>query len=245
MILEKICKDKKNRLEMRKKEISIEKLIKLIECEKYNLRKSIFENAIKKEGLSIIGEAKKASPSKGVINKNFNIEKIIRNYDLNEVRAISILTEENYFMGSLSYLKIARELTQKPLLRKDFIIDIYELYESKAYGADAVLLIVAVLGEKIKEFYLKAVEIGLEVLVEVHNIDEIKIALDAGVKIIGINNRDLKTFKTDIKITEKLLNYIDDDKLIISESGVSNLDDIRYIESIGVDAVLIGEFFMR
>lgn len=244
MILNKICEDKKKALEIRKKEIPVSKLIKIIECEKYKLRKSIFEEAIKKEGLSIIGEAKKASPSKGIINENFEIEKIINIYNSADICAISVLTEENYFMGSLSNLKIARELTEKAILRKDFIIDIYELYESKAYGADAVLLIVAVLGERLKEFYLKALEIGLEVLVEVHSKEEIQIALDADVKIIGINNRDLKTFKTDIKTSEKLLKYIKKDKLIVSESGIKSFDDIEYIKSIGADGVLIGEFLI-
>lgn len=243
MILDKICREKLAMLKLRKEELPldyIKKKINTVESEE------TFRKALERDGISIIGEAKKASPSKGIIKKDFDIEKIIKSYDgMDEIRAISVLTEENYFKGSLENLKKAKLLTKKPILRKDFIIDIYELYESKFYLADGVLLITAVLEKKLDQFYKVATEIGLEPLVEVHDERELEIALNIGAKIIGINNRNLKTFNVDIKTTERLKRIIPKDRIVVSESGIGTREDIEYISSLAVDGLLIGEYFMR
>ncbi|MGL5067621.1 MAG: indole-3-glycerol phosphate synthase TrpC [Sarcina sp.] len=244
MILDKICKYKKLELERRKVELKLENIKAILKLKREGKPK--FKEAIRKEGLTIIGEAKKASPSKGLIKPDFDIEKIVKYYDKSEVRCISILTESNYFQGNIDNLTIARGITEKPLLRKDFIVDEYQLYESKMYGADAVLLIVAVLQEKLGCFYKLAKSLNLDVLVEVHDQEELEVALECNVEIIGINNRDLKTFEVDIKNTEKLKAKIKNDEiLVVSESGISSEEDIEYIDRIGADAVLIGEYFMR
>ena len=244
MILDKICRDKVIELKDRKKELPLavlkEKLKVCID------RKPSFEKVLREEGLSIIGEAKKASPSKGVIKADFDIKKVVEFYDKQDVQCLSILTEQNYFKGSIKYLEVARGLTNKPLLRKDFIVDEYQLYESKLYGADAVLLIVAVLGDKLSKFYKKAKELNLDVLVEVHNEEELNIAMKAKARVIGINNRNLKTFDVDIKNTEILkAKILGNEVLVVSESGISSDADIEYMKKLKVDAVLIGEYFMR
>lgn len=242
MIVENICRDKIDFLEFKKRKIPIEYLKENI----INFSNSNkFQGVLLEEGLTIIGEAKKASPSKGIIRENFDIEEVIKNYDRDEVKAISVLTEENYFKGSIENIKAARKYTKKPILRKDFIMDLYELYESKFYLADAVLLIASVLKERLLEFNLKAKELGLETLIEVHDEKEIELAIKAEGKIIGVNNRNLKDFSVDIKNTERLKKYIPKDKIIVSESGISSKEDIEYMRSINVDAVLIGEYFMR
>ncbi|MGL5616168.1 MAG: indole-3-glycerol phosphate synthase TrpC [Sarcina sp.] len=242
MILEKICRDKIDFLEVKKRKMPMEYL-------KGNIidfsNSDNFQKALLEEGLTVIGEAKKASPSKGIIRADFDIKEIIKNYDKGEVRAISVLTEENYFKGSLANIKIAKKLTNKPILRKDFIMDIYELYESKFYLADAVLLIAAVLKDRLLEFNLKAKELGIETLIEVHDEKELELALKAEGKIIGVNNRNLNDFSVDIKNTERLKSYIPKDRIVVSESGISSKEDIEYMKSINIDAVLIGEYFMR
>lgn len=242
MIIEEICKAKLEGVERRKKEYPLSKLKEMIIDNKNNEK---FKNALLKKGLTIIGEAKKASPSQGIIREDFNIENIIKNYQSSNVSAISVLTEENYFKGSLENLIAARKFTSKPILRKDFIIDLYEIYESKIYSADAVLLIATILKGNLGEFCKKAIEIGVEPVVEVHDEVELELALMCHTNIIGINNRDLKTFNVDIKNTERLINQIPKDKIVISESGIKCNKDMEYIKSLGVDGVLIGEYFMR
>ena len=150
-----------------------------------------------------------------------------------------------FFKGSNDFIKDAKEITAKPILRKDFIIDEYQIYEAYEIGADAILLIAAILPGKLKSFYHLASSLGLHVLIEVHNEKELEEALETGGKIIGINNRDLKSFQVSLKHTEKLIKYIPKDKIVVSESGIATVEDIKYIESLGVNAVLIGEAFMR
>lgn len=245
MILDKICADKKVALIERKKELPLAKIKELIKNKKF--KKARFKNEIKKNGVTIIGEAKKASPSKGIIKEDFNIRDVVSSYNENQkIGCLSILTEEKYFQGNIENLTIAREITNKPLLRKDFIIDKYQIYESKLYGVDAILLIVAVLGKDLEQFYNLGKLLGLDILVEVHNEKELNLALDVEAEIIGINNRDLKTFEVDIKNTERLKKRIKNkDILVVAESGISSEDDIEYMRELRVDGVLIGEFFMR
>ena len=204
-----------------------------------------FSRALSGAAVGIIAEVKKASPSKGVICRDFDPVEIARIYAASGASAISVLTEEKYFLGSLAYLKAIRDdlgSKRPPLLRKDFIIDPYQVYESRANGADALLLIAAILTpDKLKELLDLSHELGMECLVEVHNENEVEIALSAGAGIIGINNRDLKTFDVDIRTTERLRPLIPPDRLVVSESGIRGRDDMQKMKQWGVNAVLIGE----
>lgn len=241
MILDDIVKYKKMQLEEQKKLKPIDMLIE--QCAKIDT--SDFNGALSKKGISIIAEIKKASPSKGVIKKNFNPVKIAEIYDKIGVDAISVLTERHFFKGKDEYINDVKTITTKPVLRKDFIIEEYQIYESKVLGADAILLIVSIVGNHLKDLYGTAKGIGLDCLVEVHDRKELDIALDARCEIIGINNRDLKSFEVDLSTTENLIKYIPEYKTIVSESGIKSASDIKYLKSLGVDAVLIGETFMR
>ncbi|WP_026881624.1 indole-3-glycerol phosphate synthase TrpC [Clostridium akagii] len=204
-----------------------------------------FKESLNKDGISIIAEIKKASPSKGIIKDNFDPKNISKIYEKIDIDAISVLTERKFFRGRDEYIKIVKDITTKPILRKDFIIDEYQIYQAKYIGADAVLLIVSILGKKLKNFYKLSRQLGLQCLVEVHDRKELEIALEAEVDIIGINNRNLKDFVVDLKCTEELIKYIPQNKVIVSESGIKTAEDILYLRSIGANAVLIGETFMR
>lgn len=245
MILDRIVNKKRKSVNERKKLIPQDRLYKkafdMVDMGEENQ----FKNVLKKEGLSVIGEFKKASPSKGVIVQDFNVKLINEYYNDLGVDAFSILTEEDFFMGRDEYIKEVRVNSDNPILRKDFIVDLYQVYESKILEASAVLLIVSVLKDRLKEFYDEAKKLKLEPLVEVHNKEELDIALDCGCEIIGINNRDLKNFVSSLDTTQELIGFIPKDKIIISESGINTIEDLRYLRSLGVDAVLIGEMFMR
>ncbi|WP_194190646.1 indole-3-glycerol phosphate synthase TrpC [Clostridium chrysemydis] len=223
-------------------EISFVKLKKINSLKE---NKELFKKALLKEDLTIIGEFKKASPSKGDIVKDFNLEKIIEFYKRENIDAYSILTEEEFFKGKDEYISLIKGISDKPILRKDFIVDKYQIYESKFLGADCILLIVALLKDKLKEFYELGKELGLDILVEVHSREELDLALKINPEIIGINNRNLKNFKVDLENTKELIKYIPKGILTISESGINSFEDIEYIKSLGVDGVLVGEFFMR
>jgi indole-3-glycerol phosphate synthase len=212
------------------------------------LHKTIdFFSAIKKKNeISVIAEVKKASPSKGVIKEDFDPLEIAKEYNLANVQAISVLTEKNFFLGCDDYLVKIRQNIPIPLLRKDFIIDLWQVYQSRYLGADAILLIVSVLSDdELNKFQIVANILGMQCVVEVHDREEVKRALDSGAKIIGINNRNLKTFEVDLKTTEDLMNCIPHDKAVVSESGIKSVEDMNFLKSLGVDAVLIGETFMR
>lgn len=204
-----------------------------------------FKEVIKGNGISIIGEYKKASPAKGIILEEYDLDKIFDFYNEISIDCFSVLTEEEFFLGSNNDLIKIKEKSDIPILRKDFIIDKYQIYESKVIGADAILLIASVLGKKLSKFYSIANSIGLDTVIEVHTEDELKYALDCDAEIIGINNRDLDTFKVNLKTTEKLLKRIPKGKLVISESGVGGVCDIEHLSNLGVDGVLVGELFMR
>lgn len=197
-------------------------------------------------GIKLIAEVKKASPSKGVIRQDFHPVEIAKVYQTNGVACLSILTESKYFQGNLAYLVDIRSAVELPLLRKDFIIDEYQLHESRATGADAVLLIAACLERRQIEDYLGvAAGIGLDVLVESHTAAELDKALNAGAAIVGINNRDLSSFTVSLRTTFDLLADIPDDRVVVSESGIGTRDDVVKLVQAGVDAVLVGESLMR
>ncbi|AKA68388.1 indole-3-glycerol phosphate synthase TrpC [Clostridium scatologenes] len=241
MILDEIVAHKSKQIELEKEIIPLNKVIE--ECNDVVIRD--FKKAIINENISIISEIKKASPSKGVILEDFNHIEIAKVYENIKVDAVSVLTEKNFFKGDDSYINDVKKVNLKPILRKDFIIDAYQIYQSKAIGADAILLIVSILKHKLKEYYDLARSLGLQCLVEVHNEEELKIAIESGCSIIGINNRNLKDFTEDLKNTERLIKNVPSEILVVSESAIKTPEDIRYLKGLGVNAVLIGETFMR
>ncbi|HPD01279.1 MAG TPA: indole-3-glycerol phosphate synthase TrpC [Acetivibrio sp.] len=246
MILDKIVESKRMQLKEEMSKISIEGWKQRIK--RPGLHKPLdFYSALKnKDSVSIIAEVKKASPSKGLIKVDFDPERIAKEYIDSSVQAISVLTEKNFFQGNEEYIVKIRRFCPLPVLRKDFIIDLWQVYQSRCIGADAILLIVSLLSdEDLKKFQIVAGILGMQCLVEVHDEAELERALESGAKIIGINNRDLKTFEVDIKNTEKLLSHIPNDRVVVSESGIRSNEDIKYLYDLGVDAVLIGETFMR
>lgn len=205
-----------------------------------------FVSALKKEGTNIIAEVKKASPSKGILREDFNPVRIARIYEENGASAISVLTDGKYFMGSLDDLKAVKESVVVPVLRKDFIIDPCQVYESRLYGADAVLLIVAALSKNELEGMLRLSEsMGMCALVEVRSEDELDCAISSGAAVIGINNRDLNTFRVDVSTTLRLAKKIPAGRLVVSESGITTAADIRKLKDAGVNVFLVGEALLR
>ena len=208
-----------------------------------------FKSAIKRgpqEPVKLIAELKKASPSKGLIRKDFNLPRIVSVYEKKDVAAISVLTEKRFFSGSPAYLNQARKRTAKPLLRKDFIFDDYQVFESRANSADAILLIAAALEKsQLSDLYEQAKELSLDCLVEVHNWKELDAALFLGAEIIGINNRDLNTLTISLDISFSLLKDIPDDRIVVSESGINTRADVKAIEAAKTDAILVGTAIMN
>ncbi len=205
-----------------------------------------FEKQLSKEGISFICECKKASPSKGLIAPDFPYIEIAQDYEKAGASAVSVLTEPRWFLGSDSYLKEISEAVSIPCLRKDFTVDEYMIFEAKLLGASAVLLICSILGpEKLKEYIRICDSVGLSALVEAHDEEEIKMALAAKSRIIGVNNRDLRTFTIDFENSIRLRKMVPDDVLFVAESGVKTREDILRLQEAGVDAVLIGESLMR
>lgn len=210
------------------------------------LKPFAFEEALKAQGMSFICEVKKASPSKGLIAQEFPYLDIAEDYESAGAAAISVLTEPDYFLGKDQYLKEIREAVELPLLRKDFIIDSYQIEQARCMGADAVLLIAAVLTSgQLSQFIAKADSLGLSCLVEVHNEEEIGCALKAGARIIGVNNRDLRTFTVDLHNSIRLRSLVPREILFVAESGIRNTDDVNKLGENHIDAVLIGETLMR
>lgn len=244
MILDDIVEYKKGELKNTRELIPLAELQHKLKVMQSPL--DFYSIAIADSSPKIISEIKKASPSKGIICENFDPIKIAISYEVNGASAISILTDEKFFQGSLDYLSQIRTVVNIPLLRKDFTIDPYQIYEARAHGADIVLLIAAILEkDRIKE-YLEIVDsLNMNAIVEIHNHEELDKVIDTGCKIIGINNRNLKTFEVDLSTTVELIKYVPEDILVISESGISDLDDIRMLRKLGVNTFLIGESFMK
>ncbi len=194
----------------------------------------------------LIAEVKKKSPSKGIIREDFNPVEIARTYAANGASAISVLTDLEFFAGELAYLSAIREAVTLPLLRKDFTIDPYHIYQARLAGADAVLFIVSILtSTQLREFIEIARSLGLASLVEVHTEEELEVALTGGAEIVGINNRDLKTFHTDIATTFRLKDSIPTDTVVVSESGINTHEDVMKLKEAGINAILVGESLMR
>ena len=205
-----------------------------------------FEKAIAKEGISFICEVKKASPSKGIIAEDFPYLEIAKEYEKAGADCISVLTETDYFKGDDRFLREINDAVQIPTIRKDFIIDEYMIYEAKLLGASCILLIAALLDtETIKKYIAICDELGLSALVEAHDETEVKSALAAGARMIGVNNRDLKTFTVDITNSTRLRNLVPKEILFVAESGIKTAADIQVLRDAGVNGVLIGETLMR
>ena len=247
MILDEIIKKTKEDLEIRKKEYSIDWLGRSLAYNPYPPRDvKEYLRSTKEEPVRIIAEVKKASPSKGIIREDFDPLKIAQVYSQNGANAISVLTEPHFFKGDLEYLTGIRRYVGTPLLRKDFIIDKYQIVEALVYGADFILLIAKALSKnELKELYEYALHLGLEVLVEIHDKEDLRKAISCGATIIGINHRNLETFEMDMELCDKLIPLIPNGKIIVAESGVSDCETINRLHSIGADAFLIGEHFMR
>lgn len=243
MILDKIVRHKKLEVEQQKQEVSLAELKQKIESLEDTRD---FKGALEADGMSLIAEIKKASPSKGIIREDFNPIAIAKEYQLAGAKVLSVLTDEEFFKGKLDYLTEVKAEVDLPLLRKDFIIDPYQIYQARVCGADAVLLIVAILSqEQLKEYLALAKSLGLDVLVEVHNRRELTLALQEDCDIIGINNRDLRVFEVDLATTLGLKRLIPQDKVVISESGIKNRNDVKLLTKHGIDGILVGEALMR
>lgn len=205
-----------------------------------------FVSALRRETVALIAEVKKASPSKGVLVEQFDPVAIAGTYAQNGAAAISVLTDERFFQGSLRYLEVVRAAVDVPLLRKEFVIDPYQVYEARVAGADAVLLIVAALADaQLAELHHLILELGMSSLVEVHNEVEMERALRLGAKLIGVNNRDLKTFHVDMETTGRLASLVPPDVILVAESGISGPEDVLRMGQLGAHAVLVGEALMK
>lgn len=204
------------------------------------------EKDLHDNGIAIISELKKASPSKGLLRPQYDPETIAKDYEKNGASCLSVLTESEFFLGSDDHLLTAKKTVELPILRKDFIIDEYQIYESRYIGADCILLIVAALSQQqLQDFFKLATELQLEVLIEINNEQELERALDIPTKMIGINNRNLRDFSVDLNRTIKLAEQIPSDRLKICESGIHTREDIVYMQENGVNVFLIGEALMK
>jgi len=246
-ILDEIIKKTKSDLEKRKVEYPVEWLGRSLAFNPFvpkDVQSAL--RATEENPYRIIAEVKKASPSKGVIREDFDPVIIAQAYEKGGADSLSILTEPHFFQGDKEYLGMIRRYVSLPLLRKDFIVDKYQLVEALAFGADYVLLIAMALSRKeLKELYNYARHLGLDVLVEVHNKTDLIKAIFAGAEIIGINHRNLETFEMDMRLTEKLIPLIPNGKIIVAESGINDHETVVELSKIGADAFLVGEHFMR
>ena len=247
-ILEQIYQDKLIAVRNKKKELSAKEICSQINCQKdkpKDFTKAI-EQKLAKNQVVIIAEVKKASPSKGIIRADFDPIAIAKTYQNNGATCLSVLTDEKYFMGKNEYLSQIRQNVNLPILRKDFIIDAYQIWEAKLIGADCILLIMAMIDEDLAiELEQIAIQSGLAVLIEIHNEEDLQKALKLKSRLIGINNRNLKTFVTSLETSKSLAPKIPTDKIIICESGISCREDILEMQKIGINCFLIGESLMR
>ncbi|MDP3042549.1 MAG: indole-3-glycerol phosphate synthase TrpC [Candidatus Omnitrophota bacterium] len=243
-ILKQIVAKKKERILLAKQALSPEELIAKLAG--LPATRPFKEAISKPKQISLIAEIKQASPSGGIIRQNFNLEEIARFYQEAGVQAVSVLTEEDFFSGNLAYLNQVKNIITVPILRKDFILESYQVYESRYFGADAILLIADLLTkDKLLELMQIADSLGLDYLVEVHDEKELKKVLSLKVPIIGINNRNLRTLEIDFKTTEKLFTLIPKDKVVVVESGIKNSQDVLFLKILGASSVLIGTAFME
>ena len=242
-ILDKIVIDKRKEITLRKSLIPVKQLETSV---LFNRQTNALASALKNSTSGIIAEHKRRSPSKSIINQNLNIEDVALGYQSAGVCGMSVLTDGKYFGGSLDDLLIARASCNLPLLRKEFIIDSYQIIEAKAYGADVILLIAAILTrEEIKEFSELAKSLDLDVLLEVHNLEELQKSVMPSIDMLGVNNRNLKTFEVSLETSKTLSQHIPDDFVKVSESGISSVEAIKTLRPYGYKGFLIGENFMK
>jgi indole-3-glycerol phosphate synthase len=242
-ILDEIVAWKREEVAARKKERSLAE-VRAEAAEAAPLRD--FEAAVRAEGVSLVAEVKRASPSKGLLRANLDPVGLAGKYEAGGASAISVLTDERFFQGSVSDLREVRGAVRLPVLRKDFLLEPYQVYEARAAGADAVLLIAAALAQDELEGLLELVhDSGMAALVEVHDEKEMGRALSAGPRVVGVNNRDLHTFEVDLRTTERLRPMVPEDVLVVAESGIHTRADVDRMDAIGVDAVLVGEAILR
>lgn len=246
MYLDRIVATKKKEVALLKETVGIRRMESAIADLPPTLG---FERALRqtrRDNMGLIAEVKKASPSKGLIRPDFHPVELAREYESAGADCISVLTDSEYFQGSNDYLRQVRKEIGIPILRKDFTIDELQIYEARAIGADAILLIAAILStDEMRSFLREARSLGLDVLVEVHDRGELERVLELDATLIGVNNRNLKTFVTSLQTTEQLLGFISGNVVKVSESGISKAEEIGRLSSAGADAVLIGEHFMR
>ena len=241
-ILKKILSHKREELDVSERQVPLIDLQAQVGSVKAPL--SLYR-ALSVGNLAVIAEIKKASPSAGVIRKNFNPLEIAKSYVRAGASAISMLTDEKFFQGSLSFIKEVRPFVPIPILRKDFIIDPYQVFEARVNGADALLLIVAALEKsQLSDLLHQTRELGMNALVETHTAEEMEIAVESGARIVGINNRSLESFEIDLSTTERLAPMVPDGTLLVGESGLRSQEDIRRMINANVDAVLVGTHFM-
>ena len=244
MIISRIIEEKRRVVEESRRRKPMEDVVR--EAKNICVKSSFKKNILRPHHINLIAEIKKASPSKGILRGDFNPVKIAITYQANGASAISVLTDERFFEGRLEYIKKIKENVSIPILRKDFIIDEYQIYESVVARADAILLIADILStNELIGFYNLATTLGLDVLIEVHNEEEVEKALATDGGIIGINNRDLHTFKVDFGVTQKLSRLIPQNKVMVSESGIKSHEDVMFLKSLGINAVLIGEALLE
>ena len=243
-ILDEIVAKTKSKLEEKKQGLSLEELISKIDFK--NLKETNFKKSLQNKAEAIIAEIKKASPSAGIISDNFDPVLKSKEYESFGASALSILTEEDYFLGNIEYLKDVKAITSLPILRKDFIVDEYQIYESKLIGADCILLIASILNdEELKNFSEIAERLKLDYIIEVHDEEELQRVQHFSNAIIGVNNRNLKTFDVDINNSVELKKIFDGQNTFIAESGIKSKKDIEYLQQHNINAFLIGESLMK
>ena len=243
-VLDEIVLNTKSKLEVMKSKTSLNELISQVN--KLKIEKSNFKESLTFKNQAIIAEIKKASPSAGIISEDFDPVTKAKEYELFGASALSILTEEDYFLGSIKYLKDVKAISNLPILRKDFVIDEYQIYESKLIGADCILLIVSILSDsELQRFTSLADTLGLDYIIEVHDEAELKRVEDFSDAIIGVNNRDLKTFEVNIENSIRLRNFFKEENIFVAESGIKNQKDIDKLSKHNINVFLIGESLMR
>ena len=243
-ILDEIVAKTKSKLEEKKQGLSLEELSSKIDFE--NLKETNFKKSLQNKAEAIIAEIKKASPSAGIISENFDPVLKSKEYESFGASALSILTEEDYFLGNIQYLMDVKAITSLPILRKDFIVDEYQIYESKLIGADCILLIASILNdEELKNFSEIAERLKLDYIIEVHDEEELQRVEHFSNAIIGVNNRNLKTFDVDINNSVELKKIFEGENIFIAESGIKSKKDIEYLQQHNINVFLIGESLMK
>ena len=243
-ILDEIVAKTKSKLEEKKQGLSLEELSSKIDFE--NLKETNFKKSLQNKAEAIIAEIKKASPSAGIISENFDPVLKSKEYESFGASALSILTEEDYFLGNIQYLMDVKAITSLPILRKDFIVDEYQIYESKLIGADCILLIASILNdEELKNFSETAERLKLDYIIEVHDVEELQRVKHFSNAIIGVNNRNLKTFDVDINNSVELKKIFEGENIFIAESGIKSKKDIEYLQQHNINVFLIGESLMK